>query len=208
MIFVNFHSSIKIVGSKVIYFDPLHIDELHDADYIFITHSHWDHFSKEDILKAKKDETIIIGPTDMKCNFLELGFLDDNIFTFSPNNEWKDKFVSFKTVPSYNLNKKFHPRENNWLGYIVTMDNIIYYVPGDTDALKENESILCDVLFVPIGGTYTMNAKEAADFANKLNPKKVIPIHYGDIVGNRYDYEIFSDNLNRNIMLENFIISK
>ena len=44
------HSSIKLMKEKIIYFDPYKINnELHDADIIFITHSHYDHFREEDI---------------------------------------------------------------------------------------------------------------------------------------------------------------
>ena len=38
---------------------------------------------------------------------------------------------------------------------------------GDTDVLEENEQIYCDILCIPIGGTYTMDRKEAAEFTNK-----------------------------------------
>lgn len=205
MISVNFHSSIKITGNKIVYFDPLKVMENHDADYIFITHSHWDHFSKEDILKIKKDNTKIIGPKDMNNSFIELGFVKENIILFSSKEKWHDEDISIKTVPSYNINKNFHPKENGWLGYIVTIDNTIYYVPGDTDVLKENEAIICDILFVPIGGTYTMDAMEAANFTNKLRPKKVVPVHYGSIVGSNEDYYIFESNVDSNIRIENYI---
>ena len=43
----------------------------------------------------------------------------------------------------------------------------------------------CDVLLVPCGGTYTMDYKEAAEFTGYLNPKYVIPTHYGDPVGEK-----------------------
>lgn len=49
MIKINCQSSIKFSGSEIIYFDPIKQEELFDADYIFITHTHWDHFSTEDI---------------------------------------------------------------------------------------------------------------------------------------------------------------
>ena len=49
---INCHSSIKIVSDKIIYFDPFKIEnDVHDADIIFITHDHYDHFSIEDIKK-------------------------------------------------------------------------------------------------------------------------------------------------------------
>lgn len=206
MLTVNCQSSIKITGEKIIYFDPLKVEESHDADLILITHSHWDHFSKEDILKIKKETTKIIAPKDSKEEILTLGFSEDNIYIVEPKEELSLYGVIIKTVPAYNKTKTFHPKENKWLGYVVKIEDTIYYVMGDTDALEENKNITCDVLCIPIGGTYTMNATEAAEFTNILNPKKVIPIHYGLVVGTEYDLDTFKQLLNKKIEIEEKII--
>lgn len=206
MLTVNCQSSIKITGEKIIYFDPLKVEESHDADLILITHSHWDHFSKEDILKIKKESTKIIGPKDSKEEILTLGFSEDNIYIVEPKEELSLYGVIIKTVPAYNKTKTFHPKENKWLGYVVKIEDTIYYVMGDTDALEENKNITCDVLCIPIGGTYTMNATEAAEFTNILNPKKVIPIHYGLVVGTKDDLDTFKQLLNKKIEIEEKII--
>lgn len=206
MLTVNCQSSIKITGEKIIYFDPLKVEESHDADLILITHSHWDHFSKEDILKIKKETTKIIGPKDSKEEILTLGFSEDNIYIVEPKEELSLYGVIIKTVPAYNKTKTFHPKENKWLGYVVKIEDTIYYVMGDTDALEENKNITCDVLCIPIGGTYTMNATEAAEFTNILNPKKVIPIHYGLVVGTKDDLDTFKQLLNKKIEIEEKII--
>lgn len=206
MLTVNCQSSIKITGEKIIYFDPLKVEESHDADLILITHSHWDHFSKEDILKIKKESTKIIGPKDSKEEILTLGFSEDNIYIVEPDEEFSLHGILIKTVPAYNKTKTFHPKENKWLGYVVKIEDTIYYVMGDTDALEENKNITCDVLCIPIGGTYTMNATEAAEFTNILNPKKVIPIHYGLVVGTEYDLDTFKQLLNKKIEIEEKII--
>ncbi len=202
MLNVNCQSSIKITGDKVIYFDPLKVAENHDADYIFITHTHWDHFSLEDIQKIRKESTKIIGPKDIKSDLKTLNIKEENIITTTPNQELLLDNIKIKTQPAYNTNKSFHTRENAWLGFVITIENITYYIMGDTDALTENENIKCDVLCIPIGGTYTMDAKEAADFTNKLNPKTVIPIHYGLVVGTQEDLNIFKSNINPSIQIE------
>ena len=202
MLTVNCQSSIKITGEKIIYFDPLKVEESHDADLILITHSHWDHFSKEDILKIKKETTKIIAPKDSKEEILTLGFTESNIYIVEPDEEFSLHGIIIKTVPAYNKSKTFHPKENKWLGYVVKIEDTIYYVMGDTDALEENKNITCDVLCIPIGGTYTMNATEAAEFTNILNPKKVIPIHYGLVVGTEYDLDTFKQLLNKKIEVE------
>lgn len=206
MLTVNCQSSIKITGETTIYFDPLKVEESHDADLILITHSHWDHFSKEDILKIKKETTKIIAPKDSKEEILTLGFTESNIYIVEPKEELSLYGVIIKTVPAYNKTKTFHPKENKWLGYVVKIEDTIYYVMGDTDALEENKNITCDVLCIPIGGTYTMNATEAAEFTNILNPKKVIPIHYGLVVGTEYDLDTFKQLLNKKIEIEEKII--
>ena len=59
--------------------------------------------------------------------------------------------------------KHFIQKENDWVGYIITLDDIRYYIAGDTDITKENRKVKCDVAFVPVGGTYTMNYSEAAE---------------------------------------------
>lgn len=202
MITVNCQSSIKLTGEKIIYFDPLKVEETHDADYILITHTHWDHFSKEDILKAKKESTIIIGPSDILEESLEMGFPKENIIIVTPYEERKIENIKIKTVPAYNKDKNFHPKSNNWVGYVITIDHTTYYIMGDTDALKENENIKCDYLLIPIGGTYTMDKEEAATFTNKINPKVVIPIHYGLVVGTKQDVEEFKMKVNQNIQVE------
>lgn len=202
MLTVNCQSSIKIIEEKIIYFDPLKVEETHDADYIFITHTHWDHFSKEDILKIKKDTTKIIGPKDIEEESLNMGFQKQDIYLVEPYQELTFKDIKIKTVPAYNQEKIFHPRKNSWVGYVATINNTTYYIMGDTDVLEENEQINCDILCIPIGGTYTMDAKEAAEFTNKLSPKTVIPIHYGLVVGTKKDVEIFKSMIKESIIIK------
>lgn len=202
MLTVNCQSSIKLTEEQTIYFDPLKVEETHDADYIFITHTHWDHFSKEDILKIKKDTTKIIGPKDIEEESLNMGFQKQDIYLVEPYQELTFKDIKIKTVPAYNQEKTFHPRKNSWVGYVATINNTTYYIMGDTDALEENEQIYCDILCIPIGGTYTMDAKEAAEFTNKLSPKTVIPIHYGLVVGTKKDVEIFKSMIKESIIIK------
>ena len=199
MLTVNCQSSIKITEEKVFYFDPLKVNEMYDADYIFITHTHWDHFSKEDIVKIKKEDTKIIGPKDIKEEAITLGFLEKNIYIVEPYQELSFESVKIKTVPAYNKEKPFHPKENNWVGYILKIQGITYYIAGDTDITEENRKVNCDVAFVPVGGTYTMTAKEAAALVNEMKPKMAVPTHYGEIVGTKEDGQEFIEELEEGI---------
>jgi len=191
------HATIKMSNSdKIIYIDPYNIKEAYnDADIIFVTHSHYDHFSEEDILKVKKETTKIVITEELYQKILELGFAEEDIITVKPNEEYQIEDIKFSTVPSYNTNKKFHPKENNWVGYIIEINNVKYYIAGDTDITEENKNIECDVAFLPVGGTYTMTAEEAAELANEIEPKVAVPIHYGSIVGTQVDAEKFKENL-------------
>lgn len=202
MISVNVQSSILISGNVKIYFDPIKIDKKYDADYIFITHSHYDHFSKEDILNIKNDKTVIVCPYDIYDDCLKIGFNEEKVVRVKPNEEYDFGVINFKTVPAYNVNKPFHAKENGWLGYVLKFDGKSYYVAGDTDGLEENTNIKVDVAFIPIGGTYTMDALEASKFVNKLKPKVVVPIHYGMVVGDFNDVNTFIENTNSSIKIE------
>ena len=185
-IIVNTQSSIKIILDKTIYFDPFKIEEdSHDADIIFITHEHYDHFDVESINKVKNDNTIIVIPKSMKENINELVFKD--YIYLDPSEEINIGNINIHAIPAYNINKPFHPRKNNWLGYVVNYNNISYYVAGDTDKTSEAENVKCDIALIPIGGHYTMDVLEASELVKTINPKVVIPIHYGSIVGNMND---------------------
>ena len=185
------HNCIKIEANKIIYFDPFRIkEEFHDADYVFCTHSHYDHFSPEDIRKVMKENTKLIVTNDIIERVL--GFVGkENVITVEPNKEYEIDEIKFKTTYAYNQNKDFHKKENNWVGYIVDIEGQKVYVAGDTDNLEELRDIKCDIAFLPVGGTYTMNYKEAAELANCIDAKIKIPTHYGEIVGDKEDGEKF-----------------
>lgn len=185
---VLYHSSIRINKEKVIYIDPFKIEkEYNDADIIFITHDHYDHYSEEDIDKVYKDNTIIVIPEKLLPKALEKGFKKEYIITVKPNQTYMANGIKFETIPAYNINKMFHPKANEWVGYIIEINKCRYYIAGDTDLTPENKSVKCDVAFVPVGGKYTMNFKEAANLINEIKPKIAVPIHYGSIVGTKED---------------------
>lgn len=203
---VLYHSSIKINKGVIIYFDPFKIDkEYHDADIIFITHSHYDHYSEEDILKVRKENTCIVAPFDLLDNLLTLDFTKESITTVKPNENYNVNGLTFKTIPAYNTNKSFHPKSNNWVGYLLTLNDTIYYIAGDIDITEENKQVKCDVTFVPIGGTYTMDYKEAAELINEIKPKIAVPTHYAAIVGAKEDGENFVKLLDSEIECKIYI---
>lgn len=198
------HSSIKICKSgKVIYIDPFRLNKsLNDADIIFVTHNHYDHYSYEDIVKIMNDNTKFVVTSDLYdtvCEYVS----SDNVISVLPNNTYEVDGIKFSTVSSYNVNKQFHPKENNWVGYIIELDGNKYYIAGDTDINEDNKLVKCDVAFVPVGGTYTMTATEAAELVNIIKPKIAVPIHYGSIVGDEEDALTFIDEVDMGIEVVN-----
>ena len=193
---INCQSSIKISDGLTIYFDPYDIKEkINNADYIFITHSHWDHFDLDSINNLVNEKTIIIGPSSI------IEKLDSNYKTLEvkPENIYNLNNISFMTVPAYNVDKEYHPKDAGYVGYIVTLNNVTYYIAGDTDVLDELKVIKADVIFLPVGGTYTMTREEAVELANTIKPKYAIPIHYGLAVGDELDAKYFVNNIDKEI---------
>lgn len=185
---VLYHSSIRIDKEKIIYIDPFKIDKnYNDADIIFITHDHYDHYSEEDIDKVINENTTIIIPEELLTKLLRKGINKNAIITVEPNKNYMVQGIKFETIPAYNTNKTFHPKENGLVGYIIIINGIRYYIAGDTDITEENRKVRCDVAFVPVGGIYTMDFKEASSLINEINPKIAVPIHYGSVVGTEQD---------------------
>lgn len=187
-------SSIRVKSSSaILYLDPFQLkEETHDADYIFITHMHPDHFSIKDIRKVLKDNTILIVPTKMLDDAKELEREVSSIMPVSPGIYKEINGLEFETVPAYNTIKPFHPKRAEWVGYILRIDGKRIYISGDTGATKEAKQVKCDVALVPIGGTFTMDAKRAAELINIIRPEYAIPTHYGCGVGKKSDGKAFA----------------
>lgn len=197
------HSSIRIAKDKIIYIDPYKIKkQYNDANLVFCTHSHFDHFSIEDIKKVITENTKIITVEGTREKLLDIGFKAEEIIVVKPNMKYSIDEVKFNTISAYNIKKDFHLKNNNWVGYNIKIGNFWYYIAGDTDNTKEASKVKCDVAFLPVGGVYTMDYKEAADLANKIMPKVAIPTHYGSLVGSRDDAKLFASNLDPDIDCE------
>lgn len=196
-------AAIKIESTKNIYFDPYQIkEEFHDADYIFITHDHYDHYDEESIKNIMKSETMIVVP---ECLKERVSKLTTNYFLVSPNEKYNLADLSFETTFSYNIDKPFHPKKKGYVGYKIKLEDKHLYIMGDTDYLEENLHMTCDICFIPIGGTYTMDVQEAAAYINELKPELAIPIHYGSIVGDLSLSKQFIDLVNPDIKVEVYI---
>lgn len=192
-IIINTHSSILLKGERCVYFDPWQLSaDSPEADVIFLTHDHYDHYSPDDIRGIMTERTVVIAPEAMeKAVLQETGIKKSNFAGVVPGKGYHVAGIRFETVPAYNPSKQFHPKEKLYCGYAAELEGEIYYIMGDTDSVKEAEDVKCDVLLLPIGGKYTMNAEEAAALTCRISPKTVIPTHYGSIVGTSEDGERF-----------------
>ena len=190
---VNTQSSIRIEGGKTVYFDPIGIGEQRkDADIVFITHEHGDHFEPASIRNISRKDTVFVFPESMKEQASAEGFASENTVFMNPGEKTTVREVPVVAVPAYNLIKPFHPKRRGWLGYKILIDGVSVYYSGDSDATKEMSAVKCDIALLPIGGKFTMNAKEAAKAAGNIRPAVCIPVHYGSIVGKPEDEKEFA----------------
>jgi L-ascorbate metabolism protein UlaG (beta-lactamase superfamily) len=181
------HASFRIAGAEAVaYIDPWKLKTSpHDADIVVVSHSHHDHFSPDDIKKVSKADTAIVAPGDVVARLRA-----SNAVT--PGDSVTIKDVTVEAVAAYNVGKTFHPKSNNWIGVVLTIDAKRVYYAGDTDFIPEMTELQeVDLALLPVGGTYTLNAAEAARACKAIGPKAAVPYHWGDIVGSRSDAEQF-----------------
>jgi len=179
------HASIRIEADTVIYIDPWKVKGEPRADLILISHAHHDHFSPGDIKKLRKKDTVIVGPADCTSQ------LKGDVRTMAPGDSITVGAVKIEAVPAYNPRKQYHPQANRWLGFILTVEGQRIYFAGDTDLIPEMKDLRADIAILPVGGTYTMTAAEAAEAAAIIKPTVAIPVHCGDIVGTLDDAKKF-----------------
>ncbi|MBI2543340.1 MAG: MBL fold metallo-hydrolase [Candidatus Aenigmarchaeota archaeon] len=183
------HSSFSLkIGNNIVFIDPYNLKKLPKTkpDVIFVTHAHFDHWSPPDIRKILADYTVVVGT--IGCENRNLNMPDNRFIVTEPGKE-KISGIKVKTIPAYNIKQErlnFHPKANKWVGYIFDVGGSTVYHAGDTDFIPEMKNLPhIDVAMLPIGGTYTMDVKEAIEAANAIHADVTIPIHYKRLLGNR-----------------------
>ena len=198
------HAAFKISSDKIIYIDPFQTDNQEPADIILITHAHFDHCSLEDIKKLIKKGTVLFVTPD--CQSKVSGFEEVEMKLIEPNRTYESDEIKIETIPAYNTNPdrlNFHPKENEWVGYIITINGKRIYHAGDTDFIPEMKQLNnIDIALLPIGGKYTMGTKEASEAANTITPKTVVPMHYNKIEGTEANPENFKQKVKEGIKVE------
>jgi len=189
-------SSIKIsTEQSTIYIDPFRFTGSDQADIIFITHDHKDHLDPSSLSKLMTDRTIVVAPLSCQDKLDNLKI--DNVQFMSPWDSTKINGIHIKAVPAYNIKKhNFHPKNKNYLGYLITIDEICIYHAGDTERIPEMQQFSCDIALLPLGQKYTMNSVyDAANAALDVKATVAIPIHYGLFEGKLSDAKNFQEIL-------------
>ncbi|MFH1084564.1 MAG: MBL fold metallo-hydrolase [Chloroflexota bacterium] len=178
------HASFRIEdGGVVIYIDPWKLQGGKPADLILVTHVHQDHLSPADIAQIAQPSTVYVCPPACAEQ------LSGDVRVLAAGRAVQIGTVRVEAVPAYNPGKRYHPQKAGYVGYVVEVGGRRIYHAGDTDVIPEMDGIRCDVALLPMGGTYTMNADEAAQAVARMRPKVVVPMHWGDIVGQRSDVD-------------------
>ena len=168
-------SSVRIRRAGVeVHVDPIGLDEEGEADFILLTHPHYDNFSEDDIARVRTPDTVVIAPASMKK------LLADADHFMRPGDMLQLDGLDVLAVPAYNVDKRYHPVENGWLGYVFTLGGVTYYHAGDSDLIDEMHSVRCDVAFLPVDGHYTMDAEAAARAAEACGASVVVPIRWAE----------------------------
>jgi len=189
------HDGFRFKNEKTIYVDPYEIKAGEEADILLITHEHSDHCSPEDVEKIASAKTTIVTNAAAKRELSRSKAKE--IRVVKPGEKILLGNVPIETIPSYNVNKfrspgkEFHRKQEEMLGFIITLNGVRIYHAGDADSIPEMSKLNPDIACIPVSGTYVMTAEEAAEAVSRIKPKIAIPMHYGSIVGDTSDAERF-----------------
>jgi len=201
------HNTVRLKNKVTLFFDPFKVDKIPElievADIVLITHPHYDHFSPEDILKVLKKDTLVAVGGDIqneKCSRISDIKNKGRLKSLKPNDFFVEKGIVIRTTYSYNTNKYnkegslCHKKDDNFVGFVLDFEGVKIYYAGDTDRIPEMARLReIDIAFLPISGKYVMTSEEAVDVIRVIKPSLVIPLHYGEIVGSRYEGKRFKN---------------
>lgn len=181
------HASVRIQteGGQTVYIDPwsqaLGTRAPHDADIVFVTHDDMDHYDPDAIESVSTDSTTVVVYEGVDTDDLER-----TAEALPYNGSLSVDGIDVKAIPAHNRSdgdhvdddgNPFHAQKEV-VGLMLTFDGTTVYYPSDTDFLDEHQDLTADVFLPPIGGTYTMDRHEAADFAESVDAELILPVHY------------------------------
>lgn len=126
-----------------------------EADIITTSHDHYDHNN----IKALRGQPFVIKNAG----------------------EYDIKGVAVQGIESYHDEKEGGERGLNVI-YRIEISNISVAHLGDLGHALDNKQVEAlagtDILLIPVGGKYTIDAKKAVEVVNQVEPRIVIPMHY------------------------------
>jgi L-ascorbate metabolism protein UlaG (beta-lactamase superfamily) len=157
------HACFELRNGKIILIDPYFsgnkLAPKYDRkpDLVLVTHEHSDHAD------ASSFDATVVAPST--CRF-------DKMITMRIGEVREFEGITIQMVGAS------HHQSRYAAGYVITYERKILYHPGDTylEGIKSHGTI--DVMFVPIGGHYTMNIDEAIRSLAIVKPGLAIPMHY------------------------------
>jgi len=172
------HASFRFDGPPTIYLDPTSVgSDKPAADIILISHEHSDHYAPAALKQISRPETVIVTNPRVAALLEKEKGIEGQVRALQPGERVTVGEVEIEAVPAYNVGKSHHPQAAGGLGFIVTWGGERLYFAGDTSRIPEMSDIDCDVALLPIDGTYTMDAAEAAQAAADIKPKVAVPMH-------------------------------
>jgi L-ascorbate metabolism protein UlaG (beta-lactamase superfamily) len=190
------HASFRIEhGGRVFYIDPYVLDvSPPKADAILVTHEHFDHCPVDKIRAIARPDTVYVCPKGCADS------LTGDVRVVAPGDVTSVADATVRAVEAYNVNKfmspgrPFHPRGLG-VGYVLEVGGLRIYHAGDTDHIPEMAELAgwnIDVALLPIGGTYTMDAREAGQAVRDIRPRIAVPMHFGTLRETPGDLETFT----------------
>ena len=175
------HASVMFeFENMIIHVDPssseAEYSQLPDADLIFITHGHGDHYDLTALGEIKKDSTIMVCNQQVK----DYNTYTDTAIVMSNGDSTVVKGIPVKAIPAYNPEKDFHPKGVG-NGYVFTFGEKNLYIAGDTENVPEMDNLgRIDIAFLPMNLPYTMTPEQAADAATRINPDILYIYHFSN----------------------------
>ncbi|QSW99227.1 MBL fold metallo-hydrolase [Haloterrigena alkaliphila] len=203
-------ATIRLEGrtGAVIYADPgpeeydVLDDEPKDADLVLVSHDH--HYDPESIRRVARDDAVVLvhesidaaeidrvdeGPEDLPYDVERVR--DDESFVLGPLDLFTTPAYNDPAGPHVDDDGSPYHLERRGCGYGVTVDGVTAFWPGDTDVLPIHEDLAVDLFCPPIGGTFTMDRREAAALAERIEPDLVLPVHYDTFEAIETDADAF-----------------
>lgn len=183
------HASLAFeIAGRTIYVDPVSgfadYASLPKADFVLITHHHYDHFDPEAVAALTRPGTRIV------CDRTTAGQIEaaggEVYAAVAPGKELLlfDE-LRITAVAAYNTTEghlQFHPRERADVGYLLDWDGLRLYVAGDGENTSEMKALhKVDVAFLPVNQPYTMTVAQAVDAVRAIRPGIFYPYHYGQV---------------------------